>query len=53
MEDRIIAKVKITEYEYEGKKRYLADIDDGLTKVSFNTSTLKKLLNRISNSIYK
>lgn len=48
IKDRIIAKIKITEYGCEGKRRYLAEIDDGFTELSFNASTLKKLLNRIS-----
>ena len=47
MADKIIAKIKITEYTYEGKIRYLAEIKEEFGKITFNESTLKKLLNRI------
>ena len=51
MKNRIIAKIKITEYEDEGKLRYLAEIENKVIKISFNESTIGKLLSEISKEL--
>lgn len=49
--DIIIARIKITKYLYEDKVRYLAEIDRGYDKISFNETTKKKLCKEISKEI--
>ena len=40
---RILYRIKISKYDYEGKTRYLCEIEDDLFKSSFNETTIKKI----------
>ena len=48
----VVARIKITKYVYHGKERYLAEIKKGRYTRTFNESTLKKLLKRLSKEVY-
>lgn len=51
-ETRILARIKVSEYEYEGKKGFLAEIKQGRYTTTFNENTLKKLFNGLGKRIY-
>lgn len=48
----VVARIKVTRYAYQGKERYLAEIKKGRDTTTFNESTLKKLLKRLSEEVY-
>lgn len=51
MKKSILYRIKISRFKYEGKDRYLAEIDDGGCEMSFSEPNKKALLKRMVREI--